>query len=55
MMTEKYSFITLLLILVAVSSVDQLLDYVINSPKDTFTSAGSVNTIIEMIERNKAL
>ncbi len=40
---------------VAVSSVDQLLDYVINSPKDTFTSAGSVNTIIEMIERNKAL
>jgi len=40
---------------VAVSSVDQLLDYVINSPKDTFTSAGSVNTIIDMIEKNKTL
>lgn len=40
---------------VAVSSVDQLLDYVINSPKDTFTSAGSVNTILDMIEKNKTL
>jgi 4-O-beta-D-mannosyl-D-glucose phosphorylase len=40
---------------VAVSSVDRLLDYVINSPEDTFTSAGSVNTILEMIEKNKSL
>lgn len=40
---------------VAVSSIDRLLDYVTQSPADTFTSAGSVNTIIEMIEKNKDL
>lgn len=40
---------------VAVSTVDKLTDYVINSPKDTFTSAGSVNTIIEQVNKNKAL
>ncbi|TRX41286.1 glycoside hydrolase family 130 protein [Flavobacterium restrictum] len=38
---------------VAVSSVAQLVDYVTNSPEDTFTSAGSVNTIIEQVEKNK--
>jgi 4-O-beta-D-mannosyl-D-glucose phosphorylase len=40
---------------VAVSSIDQLLDYVMQSPADTFTSAGSVNTILKMIEKNKTL
>jgi 4-O-beta-D-mannosyl-D-glucose phosphorylase len=38
---------------VAVSSVEKLVDYVCNSPEDTFTSAGSVNTIIDLIEKNK--
>ena len=40
---------------VAVSSVDILVDYVMNSPEDTFTSAGSVQTILELIEKNKGL
>jgi 4-O-beta-D-mannosyl-D-glucose phosphorylase len=40
---------------VAVSSVERLVDYVINSPEETFTSAGSVNTIIEQIEKNKEI
>jgi 4-O-beta-D-mannosyl-D-glucose phosphorylase len=38
---------------VAVSSIDKLVDYVINSPEDTFTSAGSVQTIINQVESNK--
>lgn len=37
---------------VAVSSVSKLVDYVTNSPQDTFTSSGSVNTILELIDRN---
>lgn len=40
---------------VAVSSVEKLVDYVINAPQDTFTSAGSVNTIIKQVEKNKHL
>lgn len=40
---------------VAVSSVEKLVDYVINSPKDTLTSAGSVNTIIEQLNKNKII
>jgi len=40
---------------VAVSSIDKLLDYVMHSPADTLTSAGSVNTILERIEKNKGL
>lgn len=40
---------------VAVSTVDKLVDYVINTPEDTFTSAGSVNTIIKQIEKNNNL
>ncbi len=40
---------------VAVSSVEKLVDYVMNSPEDTFTSAGSVNTIIELVNKNKAI
>lgn len=39
---------------VAVSSVDQLVDYVINSPEDKFTSAESVQTIINLIDKNKS-
>jgi len=37
---------------VAVSTVERLIDYVINSPEDTFTSAGSVQTIISQVENN---
>jgi 4-O-beta-D-mannosyl-D-glucose phosphorylase len=40
---------------VATSSVEQLLDYVINTPEDTFTSAGSVQTIINIVEKNKGM
>ncbi len=38
---------------VAVSSVNKLVDYVVNSPEDTFTSAGSVQTIIDQVENNR--
>jgi 4-O-beta-D-mannosyl-D-glucose phosphorylase len=38
---------------VAVSSIDQLLDYVMHNPEDGLRSATSVNTIINIIERNK--
>ena len=40
---------------VAVSSVEKLLDYVMNTPEDTFTSAGSVNTIIRQVDKNKVI
>lgn len=40
---------------VAVSSVAKLVDYVTNSPADTFISAGSVKTIISQIEKNNAI
>lgn len=40
---------------VAISSVAQLVDYVMNSPEDTFTSSGSVNTILKLITKNKGL
>ncbi len=40
---------------VAVSTLDKLVDYVMHTPADTFTSSGSVQTIIDMVERNKAL
>lgn len=40
---------------VAVSSVEKLVDYVINTPSDTFISAGSVETIISQIEKNNAI
>ncbi|MEN2400501.1 glycosidase [Flavobacterium sp. MC2016-06] len=40
---------------VAVSSVAQLVDYVTNTPADTFISAGSVKTIINQIEKNNAI
>lgn len=38
---------------VAVSSIDRLIDYVKNTPQDTFTSSGSVQNILAQIERNK--
>jgi 4-O-beta-D-mannosyl-D-glucose phosphorylase len=38
---------------VAVSSIEKLTDYVMNSPEDTFTSAGSVQTIIDLVDKNK--
>lgn len=38
---------------VAVSTVDKLVDYVVNSPVDKYTSAKSVQTIIELIDRNQ--
>jgi 4-O-beta-D-mannosyl-D-glucose phosphorylase len=40
---------------VAVSSIEKLTDYVMNSPEDTFTSAGSVQTIIDLVDKNKGL
>ena len=40
---------------VAVSSVAKLVDYVTNTPADTFISAGSVKTIINQIEKNNAI
>lgn len=40
---------------VAVSSVTQLLDYVKNTPEDSFYSAGQVNILTSLIEKNLAL
>lgn len=40
---------------VATSTIDQLLDYCMNSPQDKFHSAGSVETINELIDKNEAL
>lgn len=39
---------------VATSTVKKLVDYVMMSPEDSFTSQGSVQTIIDLIDRNKA-
>ena len=38
---------------VAVSSIEQLLDYVMNTAEDGFRSAASVNTVYSIIEKNK--
>lgn len=40
---------------VAVSSVEKMLDYVKNTPADGYTSAKSVNAIIDLIENNKEI
>jgi 4-O-beta-D-mannosyl-D-glucose phosphorylase len=40
---------------VAVSSVEKLLDYVINTPEDEFSSAASVHTIMSIIKKNHLL
>ncbi|MEO5685025.1 MAG: glycosidase [Chitinophagaceae bacterium] len=39
---------------VAVSSMEKLIDYAVNTPADGYTSASSVNTIIGMIKKNGA-
>ncbi|KQB99811.1 glycosidase [Pedobacter sp. Hv1] len=40
---------------VATSTIAQLTDYVINNPEDGLRSATSVNTIIDIIDRNKKI
>lgn len=40
---------------VATSTIEKLIDYCMNSPEDTFTSAGSVETIIDMVNKNKEI
>ncbi len=39
---------------VAVSSIDKLLDYVMNKPQDGLRSATSVERLMELIEKNKS-
>jgi len=38
---------------VATTDVDTLVDYCINSPEDKFSSSESVNTVIDLIKKNK--
>ena len=40
---------------VAKSSIEILLDYCKNTPKDKLSSKGSVENILELIEKNKGL
>jgi len=40
---------------VAISTIEQLLDYVINTPEDGFRSAASVETLTKLIESNQAV
>jgi len=40
---------------VATSNIDKLVDYMVNSPEDKFTSANSVKTIIDLIDKNQGL
>ena len=40
---------------VATSSIENLIDYTVNSPEDNFTTSASVNKIINLIEKNKKL
>jgi len=40
---------------VVVSSVEKLVDYVVNTPEDTFISSGSVHTIIKQVDNNSKL
>ena len=39
---------------VAVSTLDRLLDYVINSPEDGLTSSASVEHICHLVDKNKS-
>ena len=39
---------------VATTTIEQLLDYVVNTPEDEGTSAGSVTTLQRLIDKNKA-
>ena len=38
---------------VAVSTLERLIDYVVHTPEDTFTSQGSVASIIDLVDKNK--
>ncbi|WP_237686043.1 glycosidase [Flagellimonas profundi] len=40
---------------VATSTMDLLVDYCTNSQEDKFTSAGSVDTVLELIKKNKGM
>jgi len=40
---------------VATSTIDRLLDYVVNTPEDEGSSSGSVSTLQRLIDKNKAL
>lgn len=40
---------------VATTTIKKLLDYVINTPEDGFTSAASVQTVMRIIEKNRSL
>lgn len=40
---------------VATTTIDKLVDYVINTPQDGYSSAASVNTVTELINNNKKL
>ncbi|HVW60603.1 MAG TPA: glycosidase [Puia sp.] len=40
---------------VATTTIEKLLDYVINTPADEYSSAGSVKTLQQIIDNNKAL
>jgi 4-O-beta-D-mannosyl-D-glucose phosphorylase len=40
---------------VATTTIDQLLDYVVNTPEDGLHSAASVETLQQLIDKNKAL
>jgi 4-O-beta-D-mannosyl-D-glucose phosphorylase len=40
---------------VATSTIEKLVDYCMYTPEDRFTSAGSVQKVIELIEKNKGL
>ena len=40
---------------VATTTVEQLIDYCLNTPEDGFRSAESVKTINALIDKNKAL
>jgi 4-O-beta-D-mannosyl-D-glucose phosphorylase len=39
---------------VATTSIEQLLDYVLNTPADGFNSAATVETIVDLVDANKA-
>jgi len=39
---------------VATSTIDKLLDYCLNTPSDGYRSAVSVETIKQLVEKNKA-
>lgn len=40
---------------VATSTIDKLLDYIINTPQDGYRSAASVETIKELVKKNKSV